>query len=342
MKRSDETGERRHQPPTAKAGRSGGRSLLFVGLGAALAAVLSLGLLNAASGSTSSSQQTAGAAQAPAAAAAEVQPAAAAKPDYQVDIMSYKFGDGKQLVVEAGQTVQWTNHDSAPHTVTTTKAPVAFDSGTLKQGQSWSYTFTKVGTYEYYCAVHPDMVSSVKVVAASGGGGGGTTPTPTPTATPTGMPMPTATPTATPTSTPPTGTPTATPTATPTSGGGSGSGEQCASINNELLPILQHLYAAHLEESPGQQVQDALALDSYLKMHTVWIESILKPAVSDGGSVADDTLTVLLQHIYSAHLEESLGQQVTDLLDTDSYVKMHTVWAGHMLKPTTDFLTASC
>ncbi|MDQ1070069.1 cupredoxin domain-containing protein [Streptomyces canus] len=341
MKRSDETGERRLKPPTAKAGKSGGRSLLFVGLGAALAAVLSLGLLNAASGSTSSSQQTAGAAQAPAAAAAEVQPAAAAKPDYQVDIMSYKFGDGKQLVVEAGQTVQWTNHDSAPHTVTTTKAPVAFDSGTLKQGQSWSYTFTKVGTYEYYCAVHPDMVSSVKVVAASGGGGGGgTTPTPTPTATPTGTP--TATPTATPTSTPPAGTPTATPTATPTSGGGSGSGEQCASINNELLPILQHLYAAHLSESPGQQVQDALALDSYLKMHTVWIESILKPAVSDGGSVADDTLTVLLQHIYSAHLEESLGQQVTDLLDVDSYVKMHTVWAGHMLKPTTDFLTASC
>ncbi|MDQ0910060.1 plastocyanin [Streptomyces canus] len=339
MNRSDETGERRLKPPTAKAGKSGGRSLLFVGLGAALAAVLSLGLLNAASGSTSSSQQTAGAAQAPAAAAAEVQPAAAAKPDYQVDIMSYKFGDGKQLVVEAGQTVQWTNHDSAPHTVTTTKAPVAFDSGTLKQGQSWSYTFTKVGTYEYYCAVHPDMVSSVKVVAASGGGGG-TTPTPTPTATPTGTP--TATPTATPTSTPPAGTPTATPTATPTSGGGSGSGEQCASINNELLPILQHLYAAHLSESPGQQVQDALALDSYLKMHTVWIESILKPAVSDGGSVADDTLTVLLQHIYSAHLEESLGQQVTDLLDVDSYVKMHTVWAGHMLKPTTDFLTASC
>ncbi|MFF0082631.1 plastocyanin/azurin family copper-binding protein [Streptomyces canus] len=344
MKRSDETGERRLEPPTAKAGRSGGRSLLFVGLGAALAAVLSLGLLNAASGSTSSSQQTAGAAQAPAAAAAEVQPAAAAKADYQVDIMSYKFGDGKQLVVEAGQTVQWTNHDSAPHTVTTTKAPVAFDSGTLKQGQSWSYTFTKVGTYEYYCAVHPDMVSSVKVVAASGGGGGGTTPAPTPTATPTGTP--TATPTATPTSTPPAGTPTAAPTATPTSGGGSGSGsgsgEQCASINNELLPILQHLYAAHLSESPGQQVQDALALDSYLKMHTVWIESILKPAVSDGGSVADDTLTVLLQHIYSAHLEESLGQQVTDLLDVDGYVKMHTVWAGHMLQPTTDFLTASC
>lgn len=268
MKSSDDTGERR-KPGT---GRTTNRSLLVAGLGAALAAVLSLGLLSAATGSTAASQQAAGAAQAPAAAAADMK--AAAAPDHQVDIMGYKFGDGKQLVVEVGQTVQWTNHDSAPHTVTTTKAPVAFDSGTLKQGDSWSYTFTKVGTYEYYCAVHPDMVSSVKVVAASGGGG--TTPAPTPTSTaPTATPTtgPTATPTATPTSTPtgmpmPTGTPTATPT--------SGDGEQCTSIRNELLPILQHLYAAHLEESPGQQVQDALSLDSYIKMHTVWLESILK------------------------------------------------------------------
>ncbi|MEU9174477.1 plastocyanin/azurin family copper-binding protein [Streptomyces sp. NPDC048420] len=333
MKSKDETGGRRSKSPT------GNRSLLFAGLGAALAAVLSLGLLSAATGSTTASQQAAGAAQAPAANAADMK--ADAAPDYQVDIMGYKFGDGKQLVVEVGQTVQWTNHDSAPHTVTTTKAPVAFDSGTLKQGDSWSYTFTKVGTYEYYCAVHPDMVSSVKVVAASGGGGGGggTTPAPTPTATPTGTPTgtPTATPTATPTSTP-TGMPTATPTATPTSG----DGEQCTSIRNELLPILQHLYAAHLEQSPGQQVQDALALDSYIKMHTVWIESILKPAVNDGGTVLDSTLSVLLAHINSAHLEESLGQQVTDLLNPDAYVKMHTVWAEHLLTPTTDFLTTSC
>lgn len=338
MKRSDDTGDRRG-PGT---GRTANRSLLVAGLGAALAAVLSLGLLSAATGSTTASQQAAGAAQAPAAAAADMKAAAAA--DYQVDITGYKFGDGKQLVVEVGQTVRWTNHDSAPHTVTTTKAPVAFDSGTLQKGDSWSYTFTKAGTYEYYCAVHPDMVSSVKVVAASGGGGSTPAPTPTPTA-PTATPTagPTATPTTTPTSTP-TGMPmpTATPTATPTSGDGSGSGEQCTSIRNELLPILQHLYAAHLEESPGQQVQDALSLDSYIKMHTVWIESILKPAVNDGGTVLDSTLSVLLAHINSAHLEESLGQQVTDLLNPDAYVKMHTVWAEHLLTPTTDFLTTSC
>ncbi|MEV6169565.1 cupredoxin family copper-binding protein [Streptomyces sp. NPDC051954] len=330
MKSSNETGDRRRRSPV------GNRSLLVAGLGAALAAVLSLGLLSAASGSTTAaSKEAAGAAQAPVAAAAEAQPAAAAAADYQVDIMSYKYGDGKQLVVEVGQTVQWTNHDSAPHTVTTTKAPVSFDSGTLEQGDSWSYTFTKAGTYEYYCAVHPDMVASVKVVEPSDGGG--STPAPTPTATPTSTP--TATPTATPTGTPTTG-----PTATPTATGGTGDGgdEQCTSVQNVLLPILQHLYSAHLEQSPGQQVQDALALDSYIKMHTVWVESILKPAVEGGGTVLDDTLSVLLAHINSAHLEESLGQQITDLLDVDSYVKMHTVWAEHMLAPTEDFITGSC
>ena len=100
MKRSDEAGER---PRTRTAGN---RSLLVAGLGAALAAVLSLGLLSAATGSTTASQQAAGAAQAPAAAAADMK--AAAAPDHQVDITGYKFGDGKQLVVEVGQTVRWT------------------------------------------------------------------------------------------------------------------------------------------------------------------------------------------------------------------------------------------
>lgn len=331
MKRTEETGDRRRRSP------AGNRALLVAGLGAALAAVLSLGLLQAATGSVRTSDTAAaGAAQAPAAAAAEVQPAAAAKPDYQVDIMSYKFGDGKQLVVKVGQTVRWTNHDSAPHTVTTTKAPVKFDSGTLNQGDSWSYTFTKAGTYEYYCAVHPDMVSSVKVVADDGGGtGGGTTPTATPTATPTG------TPTATPTGMPmPTDTATTAPTATPT--GSDGGSTQCTSVQDVLLPILQHINTAHLERSPAQQVQDALALDSYIKMHTVWVETILKPVTDGGGTVLDSTLSVLLNHINKAHLEESLGQQVTDLLDVDGYVRMHTVWAEQLLTPTEDFVTGSC
>jgi hypothetical protein len=51
---------------------------------------------------------------------------------------------------------------------------------------------------------------------------------------------------------------------------------------------------------------------------------------------------VLLNHINKAHLEESPGQQVADLLNPDSYVKMHTVWAEQLLAPTEDYLTDSC
>ncbi|NUQ96442.1 MAG: copper-binding protein, partial [Streptomyces sp.] len=66
------------------------------------------------------------------------------------------------------------------------------------------------------------------------------------------------------------------------------------------------------------------------------------PAVNGTGSVADDTLGVLLQHINKAHLEESPGQQLADILNPDAYVKMHTVWAEHLLAPTENYVTNSC
>ena len=47
--------------------------------------------------------------------------------------------------------------------------------------------------------------------------------------------------------------------------------------------FLQHVYAAHLETSPTQQVADALALDQYVKTHTVMIENMVKPLL--GGDV---------------------------------------------------------
>jgi hypothetical protein len=41
--------------------------------------------------------------------------------------------------------------------------------------------------------------------------------------------------------------------------------------------FLQHVYAAHLETSPGQQVADALAVDQYALTHTVMIADMVKP-----------------------------------------------------------------
>ena len=42
--------------------------------------------------------------------------------------------------------------------------------------------------------------------------------------------------------------------------------------------FLQHVYAAHLEASPGQQVADLIGdLDQYVKTHTVMVENMVAP-----------------------------------------------------------------
>lgn len=68
-----------------------------------------------------------------------------------------------QLQVKAGTTVTWTNTDLVAHTVTAQDG--SFDSGRLERGQSFSHTFTRAGTVNYHCAIHPDMVGAVQVTA---------------------------------------------------------------------------------------------------------------------------------------------------------------------------------
>ena len=40
---------------------------------------------------------------------------------------------------------------------------VVTGSGLLNKGQSWSLTFTKAGTYPYYCVIHAGMIGSIEV-----------------------------------------------------------------------------------------------------------------------------------------------------------------------------------
>ena len=88
------------------------------------------------------------------------------------------------LTISVGTTVTWVNQDSVGHTVTegdpNSPKPAnlrVFDSSgealtgkvtLIGPGQSWSYTFTTPGTYEYYCIVHPYMVGQITVTPASG------------------------------------------------------------------------------------------------------------------------------------------------------------------------------
>lgn len=66
--------------------------------------------------------------------------------------------------VKAGTTVVVSNTDSTPHTLTDKAGKPAFDSGTIRAKSSGSVTFTKTGTFTYYCQFHPTMKGTVTVV----------------------------------------------------------------------------------------------------------------------------------------------------------------------------------
>ena len=66
-----------------------------------------------------------------------------------------------QLSIPAGETVVWTNNDSAGHSVTADDG--SFDShpacgslggACMMKGQTFSMTFPTPGTYPYYCRAH--------------------------------------------------------------------------------------------------------------------------------------------------------------------------------------------
>ena len=63
--------------------------------------------------------------------------------------------------VKRGTTVQWTNADPSEHTVTARDQ--SFGSDPLPRGKSFSARFDKVGTFRYFCAIHPAMEGAVKV-----------------------------------------------------------------------------------------------------------------------------------------------------------------------------------
>jgi plastocyanin len=91
------------------------------------------------------------------------------------DIANFAFSPNP-ITIKVGDTVTWTNKDTAPHDVTSQGGP--FASQTLNTGATFSYTATTPGTFTYICTIHPYMVGTLIVQAASApgipatGGGG--------------------------------------------------------------------------------------------------------------------------------------------------------------------------
>ena len=77
-----------------------------------------------------------------------------------VKIDNFVFGP-QTLTVPVGTTVTWTNSDDIPHTSVSTEG--VFKSKVLDTDEHFSFSFTKAGTYPYYCTIHPRMTGKVVV-----------------------------------------------------------------------------------------------------------------------------------------------------------------------------------
>ncbi|MGZ3872894.1 MAG: plastocyanin/azurin family copper-binding protein [Mucilaginibacter sp.] len=65
--------------------------------------------------------------------------------------------------IKTGNSVSWTNMDTAPHTATDLNG--VFDSGSLTTNQAFNFTFAAAGTYTYHCLIHSMMKNAVVIVS---------------------------------------------------------------------------------------------------------------------------------------------------------------------------------
>ncbi|MFY9299632.1 MAG: TIR domain-containing protein [Candidatus Nitrosotenuis sp.] len=70
-----------------------------------------------------------------------------------------KYLDKEILTISIGEKVRWINEDLAAHTITSgtlnTGPDGVFDSSLFMPSKSFETTFNHVGTYDYFCVVHP-------------------------------------------------------------------------------------------------------------------------------------------------------------------------------------------
>jgi plastocyanin len=77
-----------------------------------------------------------------------------------VKIDNFSFSPAT-VTVPAGTTVRWTNADDIPHTIVSDDK--SFKSKALDTDDQFTYTFTKPGTYTYFCGLHPKMTAKIVV-----------------------------------------------------------------------------------------------------------------------------------------------------------------------------------
>ena len=83
---------------------------------------------------------------------------AAAPAEVKIDNFSFTPAT---ITIAAGTQVTWTNRDDIPHTVVSDDHSIK--SKALDTDEKFTFTFTKPGTYSYFCSLHPKMKGTVVV-----------------------------------------------------------------------------------------------------------------------------------------------------------------------------------
>jgi plastocyanin len=78
----------------------------------------------------------------------------------ELDIAKFAFSP-KEITITPGTRVIWTNHDEAPHTVSSNDK--SFGSKGLDSDDKFEHLFDREGDFGYICTVHPFMTGVVHV-----------------------------------------------------------------------------------------------------------------------------------------------------------------------------------
>ena len=67
------------------------------------------------------------------------------------------------LHVNKGATVYWDNFDTVSHDAVESDSKSGPNSGEIKPGQSYSFTYNNLGTYQYHSTLPPSMTGTITV-----------------------------------------------------------------------------------------------------------------------------------------------------------------------------------
>ncbi len=79
----------------------------------------------------------------------------------EVAIVDFSF-DPEEVSVSVGDTVTWTNQDTAEHNVIAEEGAPG-ESSDVPQGETYEFTFEEAGDFAYICNLHPNMEGTVTV-----------------------------------------------------------------------------------------------------------------------------------------------------------------------------------